>query len=246
MAEARVLDVDVRAVGSEIRRYNSAAARRQDEQLAAARARVVAAFARALRGGESELLALRAYQLRRFLAELGQWQRSGVASEELEQIGGDFLAALRRNGWSEGQERRLVAGEIVLRVLFKKRWNDVTGANAGAFALSLDEERVRHGFFLERPWVERDEPAPRTPLDELRREALRSQARLATIDRLGRLDPRYPADLAHGVVLYRLQRFVPAADAFRRQLERSPGGPYALRAQNYLKAALDRMREGLL
>ena len=243
-AETQVLDVDVRAVGTEVRLYNVLAAEHRDQDLALARRRLLEATARALQGREAELLALRAYQMREFIVELRAWQRSGVQSRALRELGGDFLSAMQRNGWCEGPERTLLLDERVLRVLYKKRWNDITGADAGAFALGLEEERLRFGFFLRHPWVERGSPGMQGPVDELRWRTERERARLISIDKLGQIDPSYPADLARGVVLYRLQLFAPAAQAFRRHLERSADGPYTLYAQNYLKAALDRSAEG--
>jgi len=44
-------------------------------------------------------------------------------------------------------------------------------------------------------------------------------------------------------VLYQLQRYPLAVEEFRRHLDASPDGPYTLRAQNYLRAALERARE---
>jgi hypothetical protein len=245
LAEREVLDTDVRAVGSELRHYNSAAAHRRDGELAQARRRLLAATRRALGRNEPQLLALRAYQTGRFVAELREWQRTGNEREELAELGGDFLAAMRRNGWCQGADRRLELDDAVLRAVYKKRWNDLTGADSAAFAPSLEEDRLRFGFLLRHPWVEHDEPAPISPNDRLRWEARRNRARLDTIDRLARVDASYPAELARGVVLYRMQQFAPAADAFRRELDAAPDGPYRLRAQNYLKAALDRTREGL-
>jgi hypothetical protein len=245
LAESTLLDVDVRAVGTELRRYNAAAARKLDDEVVQSRGKLMTATIRALARSQRELLALRAYQTKRFVAELRQWQSSGVVSEELEQLGGDFLVAMRRNGWCRGAERELVLDERILRIVYKKRWNDLTGAAEGPFALTLEEDRLRFSFFLGHPWVERDEPPSQSPIDRLQAEARSNRARLATIDRLERVDPSYPANLARGVVLYGMRQFAASADAFRRELDRTPDGPYRLRAQNYLKAALDRTREGL-
>ena len=244
-AETQVLDVDVRAVGTEVRLYNVLAAEHRDQDVALARRRLLEATARALHGREAELLALRAYQMREFIVELRAWQRSGIESAALRELGGDFLPAMQRNGWCDGPERTLRLDERVLRVLYKKRWNDITGADAGVFALGREEERLRFGFFLRHPWVERGSSGMQGPLDEQRWRTARDRARLSSIDKLAQVDPSYPAELARGVVLYRLQLYAPAAQAFRRHLERAADGPYTLYAQNYLKAALDRAAEGL-
>jgi hypothetical protein len=235
------LDVDVRAVGREVRAYNRAAAADRAQELVEARNRIVRAIAVALRHDAAPLLQLRAYQMRRFIVELRHWQASGEPSDELTALGGDWLEMLRRNRWCRG-DRELVLSERVLRVLFKKRWNEITGLRQGPFALTLDEDRLRYGFLIEHPFV-RDKQAalPRSPrLDRARRGA----ARLRMIDKLAQRDSTYHADLARGVVLFQLDRFAAASEAFRRHLAAQPDGPYALRAQNYLKAALDQVRSG--
>jgi hypothetical protein len=241
LAEQQGLNPDVREVGTELRQYNAAAAERREADLVASRRRLLAAVAKALEGRERELLAMRAYQTRRFLEELRAWQQTGTASRELIELGGDFVETMLRNGWCDGSERRLLADDRVLRIFFKQRWNSVTGADAGVFALTRDEDRLRLAFFLQRPWVDREEPPPSTPIERVRWEASRNRKRLTTIDRLAQIDPSYPADLARGVVLYRTNQLPGAAEAFRRQLERSGEGPYVLRARNYLKATLERM-----
>jgi tetratricopeptide (TPR) repeat protein len=71
----------------------------------------------------------------------------------------------------------------------------------------------------------------------------KDQYRLKKIDEIAALDPAYPSDLARGIVLYRLGRFLPAVQAFRRHLEASPDGPFTLRARGYLRAALGRASE---
>jgi len=70
-----------------------------------------------------------------------------------------------------------------------------------------------------------------------------AQYRLKKLDELAAVDPSFPVHLARGVVLYQLQRYPLAVEAFRRHLERAPDGPFTLRAQNYLRAALGRARE---
>lgn len=241
-AEREVLDVDIRAVGRELRAYNQVTARGAKDELMAARRRLVQATGRALGRSVDQLLTLRAYQLKRFLSELRRWQQTGVRSEELAALGGDFLQMVARNLWCRGQSRELLLDERVLRVIYKKRWNDVTGASSQPFALTLDEDRVRFGFLIRHPWLPR--PALAQPRPELR-ELLIEQERLKMIAKLQARDESYPADLAQGVVLYRMGRYGLATDAFRRHLSRHEHGPYTLLAQNYLKAALDYTSQGI-
>lgn len=243
-ARTHELDVDVRAVGSELRAYNCAAERGDDTRVVELRPRLLAAAAKALRRSETELLALRAYQLEGFLEELHRWQRTGELSDELRELGGDFLRIARRNGWCLGPDRHLVPDESTLRVFFKRRWNEVVGVSGGPFALTSDEERLRFGFFLREPWNDGGLPDPTTATDRRRAEAQSQRARLAVLDKLAAVDPDYPVELARGIVLFQMQQYRPAAEAFRRQLARSPDGPWVLRAQNHLKEALDRAASG--
>lgn len=244
-AEEATLDVDIRAVGRELRAYNRVVAAGEHDALYAARLRVVRATARALGLSEEALLTLRAYQTVRFVSELRRWQQTGQVTDELEQLGGDFLRLAQRNRWCAGLDRELIPDERVLRAFYKKRWNDVTGANAGLFALTLDEDRVRLGFFLQHPLTTTAPPEGRSPLAQRRWQAANDRQRLQVIARLGQRDPSYPGQLARGVLLYQSQKFGAATEAFRRHLEAAPDGPHTLRAQNYLKAALDQNQAGL-
>jgi hypothetical protein len=64
------------------------------------------------------------------------------------------------------------------------------------------------------------------------------------VDALERIDPRYPALLARGVLYSRVGNHVAAAGALRLHLDQHPGGSWALRARNYLAAALDHVPAG--
>jgi hypothetical protein len=236
---AETLDVDVRALGREIRAYNTAAAGSDESAFAAARERVARAAQKAGPFGE-QLIALRAYQQARFLDELHAWQKTGTASAELIALSGDFLDAVVRSGWCVPGGRELIVGDRELRALFKKRWNTIVSAEGETLALSADEERARLGFVLAHPFVAND-PATRDLKDTVLVERRSARTRLKTIEHLAALDADYPAELARGVVLYRTAQFQPAADAFRRHLEAHPDGAYTLRARNYLKATLDHL-----
>ena len=246
-AVEEALDVDVRAVGRELRAYNLAAETGAEIEVGQARTRLVRATAQALLLGSEGLLALRAFQAVRFAAELARFAETGVESDELVELGGDVLRMLDRYGWCEqrGAERRLLLDERAARVFFKKRWNDLVGVRGAPYELSLDEERVRYAFLLRHPPVERrtvpiaDERLRER--DSRRRAEEQDRVVLGLVGKLASLDDAFPADLARGVVLYRMRELGPATEAFRRHLEVSPDGPYALRAQNYLKACLDRV-----
>ena len=149
------------------------------------------------------------------------------------------MELMRRSGWAD-ERRRLALDEAALRASFKKRWNDVTGMKGPALALTLDEERALLGFLLRHP--------PRPPggvSAPSRARAHEDQVRLKKVEELGAVDPAYPVDLARGVVLYRLRRYPLAVQAFARHLAAHPDGPHALRAQNYLRAAIGRANDEL-
>lgn len=75
------------------------------------------------------------------------------------------------------------------------------------------------------------------------RSAYKDQYLLKKLDELGSIDAAYPADLARGIVLYRLGSYPQSVEASRRHLDASPDGPFTLRAQDHLRAALGRVQE---
>lgn len=232
------LDVDVRALGREIRSYNeSAALETEDDEFVRARERVIEAASKVGQLGE-DLEKLRAYQMIRFLEEVRAWQRTGVIGEELRALSGDFVDALSRSRWCVEGTRELVLGERELRVLFKKRWNKLVGADGEPLLLTLQEERLRLGFLIKFPFVNND-AAGRSLTDPVSLQRLLTPQRMKLLDQLAELDSDYPVELARGVVLFLAAQYPRAADAFRRHLEARPDGPYTLHARNFMKAALD-------
>ncbi|WP_236644100.1 hypothetical protein [Sorangium cellulosum] len=166
-----------------------------------------------------------------------------------------------------GEARRVAMDGAALGALFKKRWDAIVGLRRAPFGVALDEERALYKFLLSHPLSGRSaqelaappaaetaarlepqagEPGPRSPAAALRAaEAQRAEEhyRLKKIDELAALDPAYPRHLARGIALYRLGKFVQSADAFRSHLDHHPDGAHTLRAQNYLRAALERASE---
>ncbi|MRG97060.1 tetratricopeptide repeat protein [Polyangium spumosum] len=225
-AEASPLDADVRALGSLLRAFGRADAGGDDAMLAELRRRIGPAAARALAQGDAAVLALRAYQLRSFLREVRRFASTGEATDELVELGGPFADVLTRNGWCEGRPPCVMhMDERAQRASFKLRWNEISGLSGSALALTLDERRALYGFLLVHP--------PRGAEDQ-------AAFLLRKIDELAALDPSYPRELARGVVWYRKGEFGRAAEHLATYLETSPDGPYALRAQNHLRAALER------
>ncbi|XXX73624.1 hypothetical protein WMF30_38870 [Sorangium sp. So ce134] len=277
-AEQLGLDAEVRALGSAVRAFGvvDADADHTEAELLAARKRVLEALGPALAQGDEAVLRLRAYQLSSFVREVRRFEATGEESDELRELGGNFLGLLRRNAWlrrgqgepGAGDEARRVAMDgAVLGALFKKRWGAIVGLQRAPFEVALDEERALFKFLLSHPLGGRTpqelaappvaeeaarlepqagEPGPRSPAAALRAaEAQRAEEhyRLKKIDELAALDPAYPRDLARGVTLYRLGKFAQSAEAFRIHLDQHPDGAHTLRAQNYLRAALERARE---
>jgi hypothetical protein len=218
-AERERID-DLRELGSAIRAYNLADVAGDGRLMAVERRSAAEAERRAAAHGEAALVRLRAYMLRSFLRELHRWEATGEESDELRELGGPFIASARTNGWIAG--RRILAGETVRAVLFKMRWMEVAAARRPGLDLTPLENRALYRFLLLHP--------PRTSSGDYR---------LKKIDALSAVDPDYPADLARGVVFYRLRRYPEAKKALRRHLEAHPDGANAVRARNYLRAAID-------
>ncbi len=235
-AELRPLDADVRALGSLLRAFGRADARGDDALLAELRGRIGPAAGRARAQGDEALLSLRAYQLRSFLREVRSFVTTGDISPDLLELGGPFADVLTRNGWCEGRPPCVLhMDEHALRASFKLRWNEISGLSGETFALGLDEQRALFGFLLAHP-PSRVGERPET----LWSEHDRATFLLRKIDELSALDPSYPREFARGVVRYRKGEHGRAAEHFATYLELSPDGPYTLRAQNHLRAALER------
>ncbi|MGK4003047.1 hypothetical protein WMF31_10530 [Sorangium sp. So ce1036] len=276
-AEELGLDAEVRELGSAFRAFGlvDGSGDPTEAELFAARKRVLAAVGPALAQGDEAVLRLRAYQQRSFVREVRRFEATGEETEELRELGGNFVGLLRRNAWLErggasrrggGEARRVAMDGTVLGVLFKKRWGAIVGLQRSPFDVTLDEERALFRFLLLRPLrAGRDVQELAAPPEVIAARADRAgeqgpgslaaamraraaqraeeQYRLKKIDELAALDRAYPRQLARGVALYRLGRFAQSAEAFRLHLEQHPDGAYALRAQNYLRAALDRARD---
>jgi hypothetical protein len=199
------------------------------------------------------LLRLRAIQLEGFLDELRRFGDSGEQSDELRALAGGFVRSMTNEGWCEG--RTLAPSPPVLRVMFKQMWDAFLGLeNSRELALTLDEQRILYAFYLSHPHASR---ASRDAIAAARRGARDADAcravaqaeraaieswRLERVARLSAIDPAYPADYARGVVSFRRGDYRTAADAFRAWLGAHAEGPLALRAQNYLRAAVDANR----
>lgn len=257
-AEANRLPTDILAVGSALRALNAAMTSSPDDQQKIHEARLT--LDTALQGAAErkdaadKLLALRAVQLKKFLAEVERFEKTGEISTDLVEIGGGFVPRNRAAGWIDGHRVLLTPSQR--RAAFKTVWNAMTNTDRfAAFALTLDEQRALFTLYLTRPHppearraeFEAERRAARKPADCARAEFNERRAlelwRAEKIQRLGQIDPAYPTNYALGVAYFRAGRYDLASDSFRKYLDEHPDGPFVLRARNHLKAALEAEHE---
>ncbi len=246
----------VRALGSAIREFHRLEVAGEVRQFGEARRAVDTALVSALLSGDDAMLRLRAVQLEQFMVEVKAFESSGVESPELTALAGAFIRSMKNEGWCEGHE--LVARDAALRAMFKQMWNaflDLDGPGGRrAFALSLDETRALFAFYLSHP---HPAPAMRDAIAAARRgahdtrtceaveEAERGAVESWRLERIGRLaavDSDYPAAYAAGVANLRRHKYATAAEAFRAWIHDHPEGPLTLRAQSFLRTALEEER----
>jgi len=242
---------NVRALGSALRVFHTTEAGAADpDGLAQARHAVEDAMRDAWPAGDAELLRLRAVELEIFLAEVDRFESSGVESRELDAVAGNFVRSMRDEHWIEGHS--VLPKRDALRAMYKQMWNAFLGLDGRKpFDLSLDEVRALYAFYLLHPHPsaaarEAIASARRVPaaasralaLDDAERAAIEAW-RLDKIGHLSVLDPLYPADFARGAANLRRGDSQAAAKSLRDWLHVHPEGPLALRAQNYLRLALN-------
>jgi hypothetical protein len=231
-------DYDVRALGEALRQYGASDAD-SDTQLGSRNLQRIGEVLRdALSHGPEAVLSLRAYQMTVFLRELQVYEATGKESVELRELGGGIIALLKRSQWmhGDGAGYRIVPDRTVLEILFRKRWNEVTGLKEPPFALSLDEERAAFAFMLTHPIVSANTPAdPSSQCRSANGYLLRKVGELAAID------PDYPGELARGMILLRLGRPKDAIDVLAARLEGHPDGPYTMLTRNALRQAQERL-----
>jgi hypothetical protein len=251
-ARLQPLPPEIRALGSAVRAFHTLEAHTGAVlDMQRARQAVDSALVEALKANDIEALArLRAVQLEGFLEELRNVERSGAPTEELEALAGSFLPRMQREGWSDG--RHVELDEPARRAIFKQMWNAFLNLEAKPeLAPSLDEQRALYAFYLTHAHpsegTRRALAAARAAApDEAHCTALQAGERMATeswrlerIEKLAAIDPAYPAAYARGIVQARRGNFAAASEAFRQWLHDHPDGPWTLRAQNHLRAAVE-------
>lgn len=232
-ARARAsLSAPIRALGSAIRALGAAEAARDGKAVGAARYGIASALGAVPSDAFEEVAALRAYQTDAFVAALRAWERGGVRSEDLDELGGALTDVVAPPCADTGRPR-VTMDDDELGAAFRKRWAKLLGAREGDLQPTLLEERMLFAHALRHP--RSDRPSSQ---DARTTSALAAQALLRRVEQHGALDPEYPVELARGVALYRAGQFARAVQAFERHLLRNPEGPHAARVRNHLRAAI--------
>lgn len=227
-AESVPLSYDTRAVGESIRRFGVALAAGDASSAEALRAQLRRQVEESYEERSAELLQLRAVQMRMFLEAIHDWEREGVESTDLAELGGGFLETAEASGWITREPRRVVLRPIELAVLFKVRWTKLVGLEESPeFRISLNDFRAYYRLLLQRP----------------EGGGLPDQRRLAYVAAVEQRDLEYPSNLAKGVLFYRLGAYRRSVDALRAHVDSAPNGDWSLRARNYLAEANARAAE---
>lgn len=234
-AERTPLDAEVRLLGSALRAFGRAESSAPEDVKQRARDETLAAAQRAFLRGKEPALALRAFQLRAFIAAVRTFMASGMETDDLVELGGLYRQRLEE----ARAKHEAIMDEGALRAAFKRRWSELTGIRGDAFAPAVEEERALARWLLHHPAL----PAFDANASPGLVKTYAEQFRLRKIDDLARIDASYPADLARGVVHFRLGQYAKSVEDFRRHLDGPLADRSALRAQNYLNAALLRGRE---
>jgi hypothetical protein len=169
------------------------------------------------RSGDEALLTLRAVQAELFVNALHDWEATGTVSEDLVELGGDFVRIAKNNRWWVAGHLDMSADERLVLALV--RWTTLAGFNQLVpYKLDRDLELVELRFFF-------DHPTPGgTPF----------QTRLKIVKRYSELEASYPLEYARGVLFAQAGQYDRAFASFTRQLQEHPEGNYALRARNHL------------
>jgi hypothetical protein len=227
-ASGEGLPLSVRTVGELLRRLGQREAEGDANAARAVREQLVQAAKRAAgEAGGKALLELRALQTQLFLRALGEYRRTGQPGAEVRELSGALLEKADRAGWLRGKQ--LLASDAELAAMFRIRWGEITAlSQASAFRPTANDFRLFYGHRLRYP----DAGPGRSD---------RISAQLRDVRALGKLDPSYPADLAAGILFYRLGAIDSALDSFRAHLRAHPDGEWTLRARNYVTACAEEL-----
>ncbi|HEX2881372.1 MAG TPA: hypothetical protein VHO25_17710 [Polyangiaceae bacterium] len=222
-----------RAIGEALRRYGALRAKGESSAANWVLTDIRNAVVAAQRDQQlPTLLQLRAVQTQLFLVAIDRLRTATAATPdpELLELGGEFLKDARDAGWLTSQE--LYATNDELRAWFVIRWNVLTQLTQQApFAASLNDWRTYYRFLL------RDDHAPPGAPQA---DAVTYRARV--LDALAQKDPDYPIDLGRGLLSCQRSDYGACSDLLQRHLQRSPDGPWSLRARSTLKVATAALR----
>jgi hypothetical protein len=180
--------------------------------------------------GDAPLIQLRSVQAQLFLASLVDWEKTGVESGELIELGGDFMTIAANLDWVDKKTARhppvLLLDSDERLALFVTRWTDLADIGADG------------GLRLATAW----------PLLALRARLRLPLARLGQrdihlVERVERLAPSYPALVSQGLLYVRIGDRARAIEAFQSHLRKQPDGPYSLRVRNHLVYAIEKMTD---
>jgi len=226
-ARQHALAYEARAVGESLRQLGRLA--HGGEPIDIERRNRFRKFAKDVRRevGDTPLKQLRSIQTELFLAALADWEKHGDETDDLIELGGDFIAVASELGWAKvvkGGKPSLSLERDERVALFVTRWTDLAGLT--------DDATLR----LAPVWPIIALCARlRLPLSEL---GVRD---LSLVRRLKMLAPNYPEQLSRGLIYAHLGERTQAIEAFQSHLAAHPDGPYALRARNHLVYALEKM-----
>ncbi len=247
---ATPLSSQIRAVGSGFRAFNVAEARHEDEAtISRTRDQINRAILVTTDADTEALLDLRAFQMSAFLAALRGFERTGKVEDGLEEYGGTFVERMTKVGWCE--RHRVVMPDIVRRAAFKLTWNRALLLDGNPrFALALDETRALYGFYFSHPHPSESDRAHLEAMRRGARDAVACERVEAAVQKatgswlLGKIrefapvDPTYPALLARAAALFMTHDYGGSAADYESWLQAHPNGPWTLRVQNHLRAAL--------
>ncbi|NUO49167.1 MAG: hypothetical protein HOV80_09960 [Polyangiaceae bacterium] len=173
------------------------------------------------------ILDLRAHLAERFVQTFSEFVRTGIETEELVGLGGNVVETFRKNGWLEHTDEPEF--DLFLRGLHKRRFDKLIGTKI-EMPIDSAEERAKVRFLMQHP--------PRAPVADPD-GVFAGNFVLGQIEEAVNLDPSYPENYARGIALFRIGRYEASAAAFDAFLAERDGGPYRIRAANYLKAAVE-------
>ena len=193
--------------------------------------------------GPDPLRQLRAIQTELFITALGEYERTGIANDDLTELGGEVLDVFEEKKLAHPltltprkesaqltpvpsksaplkpvrTRIHVLLGTDERRAVFLLRWTELSGLN------DVPE------FRLEPTWVilalgRRLRP----PLAKL------GASELKVIDRITEVDPTYPAAVAKGLLFAQLGAYEAASLSFSDFLAQNPNAPYSHRAKNHL------------